>query len=94
MQQILAANQSEAEFRHPGGIVFILIGSHAGGTWKVQVRDPDDTEWIDDDPALEASGSQIVIWHGSPELRYRIVGGSVGAKAWLVRNSQHPGAGI
>ena len=89
-QVILDVTDSVGEFSHPGGEAFILI-RHNGGTWKVQFRDPDDTVWIDDDPTLEATESQMVLWHGSPELKYRLAGGDLGAKAWLLRNSHYAG---
>ena len=60
-------------------ICHIQLRDHAGGTWTLQDQAPDES-WDDTDIAFDANG--IKSFHASPEIPYRITGGTVGAKAW------------
>ena len=80
-----------SEFRHPGGVALIGLGSfQAGAEWRVQAQLPGG-EWVDDQPSFSAGG--VIVWYGSPEIMYRITGGSVGAEAWVFSVSLY-GTGI
>ena len=57
----------------------ILLTEHAGGIWVLQARDPDDPDdWVDSDVDFDDNG--VKSFHASPELEYRLTGGSMGAK--------------
>ena len=82
--QILdTADTTSDVFTPPGGVSFVLLSDHAGGTWQLQVRTPDG-DWIDDEMEFTENGIQA--WYGSPALAYRLNGGTAGAKAWVVND--------
>lgn len=84
MRQILTAAQAIGdEFDTTGNLAFgsIILSGHAGGTWTLQVQDPDDT-WIDTDITWTSDGIKSGLGFAR-SLKYRLNGGSVGAKAWV-----------
>ena len=93
LQVLTAAQTTGAEFHHPGELAFLLLSAHAGGTWKLQVRSPDD-EWVDadGDAGIEFRESGYKVWYGDALSRFRLTGGTAGAKAWLV-TSERAGVG-
>ena len=86
--QILSETQAVSEtFRLPGGVGFILMDNHAGGTWILEARSPEN-QWVPlggpagvefDEPGMSAL-------HCASTLDYRLRGGTVGARAWLYGN--------
>ena len=94
--QILKATETTGSlFNHPGSkLVSIFLSDHAGGTWKLQKQNPDG-DWVDLDGGLgvefDSEGEQF--FYGTPLLFYRLTGGSVGAKAWLLIADYAPGVG-
>ena len=57
----------------------VLLDTHAGGVWTLQVKSPGDV-WIDTDIAFSDMG--VKAFWGSPELEYRLSGGTVGTRAY------------
>ena len=90
MKQILSITQTiSEEFQLPGGNSFITLAVHSGGTWKLQMKTPDD-EWIAfDDVIFAAAGQKAFVSVFGP--MYRVTGGTVGAKAWISTNVYQPG---
>ena len=92
MKQVLKADQLiGATFRVRTGnptftgsqdlaaIHHVLLTEHAGGTWELQARDPDDPDdWVATDIEFDDNG--IKTFHASPEVEYRLAGGTIGAK--------------
>ena len=81
MKQILDAAQSTSDiwlFSGKDGV--IVLTGHNGGTWTLQVEAPDGT-WIDTDVTFTANGI-MADFVTTPGLRYRLTGGTSGAKAW------------
>ena len=84
MKQILSATQATSDEFPAGGNRYsatVMLTAHAGGTWTLQVEAPDGT-WIDTNVTLTANDifSDVIFERG---LKYRLTGGSVGAKAWV-----------
>ena len=83
---ILEPSQSvSAEFLATEGTTFVMLADYAGGTWHVEVKTPDGA-WISCD---EGTGCQFIddglqYFVTSPRLRYRLNGGTPGARAWQV----------
>ena len=93
IKKVLAATQDTSdEFLHPGGLAFLLLSAHAGGTWKLQCLSPD-AEWVDCDgtAGVEFSSSGMIVWYGQGLLNYRLEGTVAGAKAWILSNNPVPG---
>ena len=89
VRQILTATQTTSdEFNSPGTIVAVIMTSHSGGTWKLQVKAPDDT-WVDDDPKF--TKNDVLYFYCTSGLLYRLTGGTAGATAWLVSTAYRPG---
>ena len=59
----------------------VFLTGHAGGTWTLQAESPDG-DWIATNVTFTADGiqSNIIFEEG---VRYRLTGGTVGAKAWI-----------
>ena len=94
--QILFSDQAIGrEFRHPGGIGFILLSQFQAGTpWTLQAKSPDG-EWVqvDGDAGLEFQESGYKAWYADPVTIFRLNGGVMGAKAWLTDNTVSGGGG-
>ena len=57
----------------------VILTTHAGGTWVLQAHDPDDDDdWLDTDINFTDNG--IKSFNASPEIEYRLTGGTIGAK--------------
>ena len=88
MQQILFATQTTSGVHEAaGGLVngTVLLSSHAGGTWTLQVLAPDDSAtetWIDTSVTFTANGIQSGLVF-ERTLNYRLTGGTAGALAWI-----------
>ena len=66
-----------------------IVAGHAGGTWVTEYQPAAGEPWIDLDVDFDGDGVQrFVAVHAG---RYRIRGGTVGAKAWIV---SEVGAGV
>lgn len=92
-KRVLGPTQTTSdEFAAPGGLAHLLLSGHSGGTWKLQVKDPDGT-WVDldGDTGVTFDDDGMVTWYGTAHLMYRLTGGTVGAKAWMVSNAPAPG---
>ena len=90
---ILASTQDTSDtFRTRGGISFLLLSGHAGGTWKLQVEDPDGV-WVDvtGDQGVQFNDDGYQVFYADSELTFRLTGGTVGAKAWLTTGVYVPG---
>ena len=57
----------------------VILDVHTGGTWVVQERMPGRI-WIDSD--IEFSDVGVKAFWASPELEYRLNGGTAGAEAF------------
>ena len=77
-------------FKPIGGPSVILLSGHTGGTWTLQVENPNGI-WQDTAISFTAVGDQG--FRLSPELSYRLSGGTVGAEAWLVTVNQQSRGG-
>ena len=89
--QILSSTQTTSDeyeaagTRARGGSV--ILADHAGGTWKLQVQYPGDSDtWVDtgvefDDDGVQGALDFVQGW------RYRLTGGTVGAKASIAEFS-------
>ena len=95
-KRILDATETEGSlFYHPGNmLVSILLSDHAGGTWTLQKQTPDGA-WVDlgGDLGVEFDSDGEQFFYGTPILPYRLTGGTVGAKAWVLIADYAPGAG-
>lgn len=81
-KQILLDSQATGEeFKPIGGPMVILLSGHVGGTWTLQIETPNGV-WQDTAITFAANGDQG--FRLSPELTYRLTGGTIGAEAWLV----------
>ena len=94
VRQILEDDQTEgSEFSVAEPRAFILLSDHAGGEWKLQVRNPEG-DWVD---IADGSGgvsfedNGLVFFYAQGWLNYRLNGGSEGAKAWLLSGEVNPG---
>ena len=88
MRQILFSTQTTSdELEAAGGLTnggSIVLASHAGETWTLQVEAPDGT-WISTAITFTANGIQSALAF-ERGLRYRLNGGTVGAEAWISEN--------
>ena len=82
---LLETEATSREFSASGSrlVGTIILTAHAGGTWKLQAQAPDET-WVDtnitftdDDIYSDLAFEQ--------NLKYRLTGGTTGAKAWISR---------
>ena len=80
--QVLRDNQAVGDsFLAIGGVGVMVLSGHSGGTWTLQIQDPNGV-WI----------SARVFWNADDQrtfdsqnhLYYRLNGGTVGAQAWYV----------
>ena len=79
MQRVLAITETTSEpFRLAGGIGMVQVSSHSGGTWTLEIEDPDG-DWGSTGETWTANG--IRAFWSTWEARYRLTGGTVGAKA-------------
>ena len=79
-------------FGLPGQVCQIALEDHAGGTWTLQYSRDKGTTWKDimgdaTDTAYTWDSDAILTLWGSPQLRYRLTGGSVGAIAFAIAAS-------
>ena len=81
MRQVLSVGQSVGDvWTAGGGLGLIVLDSHAGGTWTLQIESPGG-EWVATDVTFDDDGIKagFVTAIG---LRYRLAGGTAGARAW------------
>ena len=78
VQVLEDTDTTSSTFKMPGGVQFVQVGGHAGGTWVVELENPDG-DWVGlfnfDADGEKAFNS----FHGDT---YRLHGGNAGAKAW------------
>ena len=83
MNQILNETQDTSyEFYLPTGTQGILVTDHAGGTWILQCS-IDGSDWIDTD--LDTDSDGLGSFQAFATLRYRLSGGTMGAKAYVTK---------
>ena len=88
VRQVLFANQTISDVvRLIGGTHHLVLANHAGGDWQTEYRpkaeeDSNDDVWIDID--IDFSGNGIQRFESVENGDYRIKGGSVGARAWII----------
>lgn len=80
MKQVLHATQTTSDVWTSTGAGDIILDSHAGGTWTLQVESPGGN-WIDTDVTWTDDGIKTT-FKQTQGLRYRITGGTAGARAW------------
>ena len=62
----------------------VILQDHAGGTWKMQFRLRGQADWVDvGDSVVAFATAGIVTIFVTPELEYRLTGGTSGANAWV-----------
>lgn len=82
MKQILdTTDATSSVFRATTAENLVLLLEHAGGTWKLEVQAPSGTWLPTDGGSFTVSGDFIV--EVAMGLKYRLSGGTVGAKAWV-----------
>ena len=65
------------------GELYIILNPHTGGTWVVEIKDPDG-EWVNISPTSGGMDEAGMYWYkSSAAIRYRLSGGTLGAKAWV-----------
>ena len=91
--EILKATETTgAAFGLPGQVCQIVLEEHAGGTWTLQYSRDKGVSWKDvkgdaTDTAYTWDSDAIQTLYGSPQLRYRLTGGTVGAIAFAIAAS-------
>ena len=66
---------------HPFGTVFMAV--HNGGTWIIQMQDPeDDTVWVDTAEEFTEAGVKVGK-HFEAGVAFRLNGGTTGARAYV-----------
>ena len=82
MQVLTATQTTSAEVELGSGAFQATVAGHAGGTWVTEYQPATGEPWIDLDLDFAGDGVQrfVTVRPG----RYRIRGGTVGAKAWIV----------
>lgn len=95
--QILTETQTTSDtFSLRGGPVFILLSDHAGGTWTLEIQNPDG-DWVDIGEGaggVSFDDNGLVYFYGMPWMSYRLTGGDDGAKAWIAYGDPIPGSGV
>ena len=90
--QILTATQTQSDtFMHPGQDgAFIALRSHAGGSWTLRAKFPDD-QWVDVGTGdVEFTADGICLFDAPRDgFEYRLEGGTAGAVAWLCLNERY-----
>lgn len=81
MREVLAIDQAASDVFSffAGGYQLIHMPVHRGGTWTLQIAEPGDDTWIDTD--LEFTEADSVRFYAFAEMRYRLTGGTTGARA-------------
>lgn len=79
MRKVLEKTEATGSvFKLYGGVQALILDSHAGGVWGLQIRGPN--EWINvSDMTFDANG--VKMFHAVPGAEYRIAGGTKGAEA-------------
>ena len=91
-RKVLANTQTTSDsFPGPGENGYLLLASHAGGTWQLEqlVPDSDPAVWIYVGSAanpLQFTGNGVLSFYSDKDAVYRLTGGSAGAEAWLYGN--------
>ena len=86
MNRILESNQTtSAEVTLGSGVYQVIVASHAGGTWVTEYQPETGEPWIDLD--LDFTGDGVQRFVAVHTGRYRVRGGTAGAKAWIVPES-------
>lgn len=70
------------DFYAQAEIIIVKVDVHTGGTWTLQSRSPDGV-YVDLDITFTDVGEKAL--HAAVGGRYRLNGGSVGAKAFVAR---------
>ena len=88
MIQILTGSETTSlEFGSRGQYAAILLASHAGGTWTLQVKTPEDpAQWVDTNVTF--TGDNMESFVAMPGVTYRLDGGTAGAVAWVYDNGE------
>ena len=78
------------EFHSNGLTLWIQMGSHAGGTWDLQAKDPDGN-WnavrrLDGQASTFTGDGVLPVEAAPPGAALRLSGGTVGARAWVYDN--------
>ena len=85
MKRILTITDSDSlNFLGHGGFAVVHCTTHAGGTWKMQLKHPDGStnEWTDvDDVVFDKKDVFRAYTHQGS--RFRFTGGTVGAEMWI-----------
>ena len=81
-----ATDAASREFHVKGTVAFVMLTKHAGGTWTVEMKSPDD-EWVDIDQDFDGNGVKAI--HAENDLAYRVTGGTQGATAWVIDNREN-----
>ena len=82
MKQVLSSIQSTSdEWTSNGQIGSLIVDSHAGGTWQLELRSPAGN-WIATDITFMDVGAKD--FRHPAGLRFRLTGGTAGAEAWIV----------
>ena len=80
MTEILSSDDATGTaFTATGGNSTILVDTHAGGVWTLQVESPGGV-WIDSDISFTGTGIQDLTTVAG--LSYRLNGGMTGARAF------------
>ena len=74
-------------FRLPGQVCQIAVEDHAGGIIKLQYSRNSGVNWVDVGTDYEWDSDAILTLWGSPQLVYRLTGGTQGAVAHAIVNS-------
>ena len=94
MDKVLETTQSVGKtFQLPGEVCGILVLTHQGGEWVVEVEHPDTlgTWQALASPTFDEADLKPI--RGFAELNYRLNGGAQGAEAWALSGRLlNPGA--
>ena len=82
MIQVLHPTQSTSDtWVASGKDGTMMLTAHSGGVWSLQAQAPDGT-WVDTGITFTANGIKAAFVM-TAELRFRLHGGTAGAKAWV-----------
>lgn len=87
MQQILKPDQTTSDEFGPasGNLLYgtCILTDHAGGTWTLQVQSPDGVWVTPGNPVTFTKDDIYSNIRFARDLKYRLHGGTAGAKAWI-----------
>lgn len=87
MRPILAATETTGtEFSVQGQYADITLAGHAGGTWTLERKTPEETpRWVATNVTF--TEDNVIGFIPMPLAVYRLAGGDMGAVAWVSGNS-------